>query len=249
MALSPFRSTDFVWSRYDEPLAALQQALGIDEAPRNRTVFGTETFAYAHSGGAALQKNGSTADGSGHFEAWGATSAPNSSPTGKVTAHFDDGSPATVESTVGKGHVVHYYWLPGVSHSAGGGGGPETGKSANAVRDTIGEMLADTTRKSSSGGNQNLRHGAGGAVAAVDVSEKWVEAPLLVDEAGGAVVTLLNWRGKPLPQPLQLNVSGLGFTPSKVESVLHGALTPTSDGEGLTVSLPLESADFLLLHK
>ena len=67
-------------------------------------------------------------------------------------------------------------------------------------------------------------------------------------KAGGAVVTLLNWRGKPLPQ-LQLNVSGLGFTPSKVESVLHGALTPTSDGEGLTVSLPLESADFLLLHK
>ena len=36
----------------DEPLAALQQALGIDEAPRNRTLFGTGTFAYAHSGGA-----------------------------------------------------------------------------------------------------------------------------------------------------------------------------------------------------
>ena len=53
---------------------------------------------------------------------------------------------------------------------------------------------------------------------------------------------------QPLPQ-LQVNVSGLGFTPSKVESVLHGSLTPTSDGEGLTVSVPLESADFLLLHK
>ena len=79
------------------------------------------------------------------------------------------------------------------------------------------------------------------------VSRCWEDEPEL-RPAGDAVVTLLNWRGKPLPQ-LRLNVSGLGFTPSKVESVLHGALTRTSDGEGLTVSLPLESADFLLLHK
>lgn len=44
----------------------------------------------------------------------------------------------------------------------------------------------------------------------------------------------------------------LGFKPSKVESVEHGALTATpvpGRSGAVRVTLPLASADFLLYHK
>ena len=71
---------------------------------------------------------------------------------------------------------------------------------------------------------------------------------MLVDEEGGAVVTLLNWAGKQIPR-LMLNISNLGFTPSKVESVVHGPISTGGMHKTLTLSVPLESADFLLFHK
>lgn len=249
------------WDEYDEPLAALQ-ALGIHEVPRNRTLLGP--FHHHHppfpdGGGAAWQKNGSAVDGAGYFAAWGATSSARSTgpSTGRVhvLATFDDGTPATVENTVGSGRAVHFFWLPGVSHSYGGGGancsgpcpwpgGAETGAAWSETRQTIGEMLAAATRRE--GDATLLEHEP--KQARVVTSEKWVETPLLADNSTGAVVTLLNWRGKPIPQ-LQLNVS-LGFSPSKVVSVVHGPVVAAVGGDGMmSLSLSLEAADFILFHK
>jgi hypothetical protein len=228
------------WDEYDEPLPELHAGLGTVEAPRNRTVFGPTKFSYETSGAAAFQTRGKAADCDEAglecaFEAWGATSKTTSGAplSGNVLATFADGSPATVSTAVGHGTSVHFYWLPGVSHSAGGGG-VETGENRTESRGTIGRLLANMTRASA---------------PPVTASEPWIETPLLTGK-DGAVVTLLNWGGQGAIAMLDLNVT-LDFVPSRVESVVHGPTVATKNGEesGLTLSLPLDSADFLLFHR
>ena len=70
----------------------------------------------------------------------------------------------------------------------------------------------------------------------------------------GSVVTLLNWARHEFNSStglLTLNIS-LGFAPSKASSVEHGAIVakPLAGEKGaVTVTVPLQSADFLLFHK
>ena len=85
-------------------------------------------------------------------------------------------------------------------------------------------------------------------MARVVASEKWVETPLLIENSTGVVVTLLNWLEKPISQ-LVRNVS-LGFNPFQISSVVHSPVVATSVGSGtLSLSLPLDAADFLLFHR
>jgi hypothetical protein len=226
------------FDEYDEPAPVFHAALGTAEVPRNRTLFGAETFAYQQDSAAVWQKNGtaSLADGGGHFAALGAISSASGKPKGTILAKFNDGTPATVMKTLGKGRSVHFFWLPGVSHSAVG---PETGALKDASRLTIGKMLADMT----------------GEAPAVTTSMRYVETPLLLAPEMGAVVTLLNWANETVDS-LVVNVS-LDFAPTKVESVLHGPVQAAKrngaggqkkDGD-LTLTIPLDSADILLFYK
>ena len=94
----------------------------------------------------------------------------------------------------------------------------------------------------------------GGVVPPVTTSSLDVEAPLLAGPLG-SVVTLLNWAERPFNSSTGLITvnATLGFVPSRAESVLHGPLHPTPiAGHGaaaVTVTLPLDAADFLLFYK
>jgi hypothetical protein len=82
----------------------------------------------------------------------------------------------------------------------------------------------------------------------VATSELRVEAPLLLSP-GGAVVTLLNWRADRTPvAALAVNVT-LDFTPTSAESILHGAVALTEIAGGVSVTVPLDKADFLLFRR
>ena len=162
-----------------------------------------------------------------------------------MLASFDDKSPALVANGVGKGKSVHCYFLPGTSffwgyHGAGG----------VASQWTLAGLLFNLTTSDA----------VGGVAPPVTTSSTHVEAPLLEGPAG-SVVTLLNWvPASPQWHGRVFNAStslltvevALGFTPSKVQSVEHGALsaTPVAGKSGVvSVTLPLESADFLLYYK
>jgi hypothetical protein len=100
------------------------------------------------------------------------------------------------------------------------------------------------------------------AAPRVALSAAFVEAPVLTS-ASGSVVTLLNWGGADFgaDAPLMMNVSGLGFAPSRVASAEHGPLPfevllgvrhqGAADPADATVSvtLPLEAADFVSFFK
>ena len=84
--------------------------------------------------------------------------------------------------------------------------------------------------------------------AVVQVSAKDVQTPLLRGPAGD-VVTLLNWNQA--NKSLELNVSRLGYTPTKVVSMEHGTIQfhEQAPGQLLTMALPLGSADMVLIYR
>ena len=249
------------FDEYDEPSAVFQTELvGSLEAPKARDISRP-----------ALAKNGSMASppppnfgnnhtgcaGSadplcGRFQAWGTTTRPSSPPAGEVLATFDDKAPAVVANAVGRGRSVHFYFFPGTSFFDGytADGASHRGAGGMASQWTLLGLLCNLTTSEA----------AGGVAPPVTTSSLHVEAPLLAGPAG-SVVTLLNW----LPKSAQwhggvFNAStslltvevALGFAPSKVRSVEHGALaaTPVAGKSGVvSVTLPLAAADFLLYYK
>jgi uncharacterized membrane protein len=66
----------------------------------------------------------------------------------------------------------------------------------------------------------------------------------------GDVVTILNWNtDQPYIPALELNISRLGYTPSKIVSMEHGPIQFHSlPGELLSMRLPLSSADMVLIY-
>ena len=67
---------------------------------------------------------------------------------------------------------------------------------------------------------------AAGAGGQVTTSDRFIETPLIA-ATEGAVVTLLNWGVKNFTQshPLLVNVSGLGWRPSRVELAHSGPVS------------------------
>ena len=236
-------STYCLLRRYDEPSTTFQTALlGSPEAPKKRDIAAptlTTNGSLPASVPPSIATN-HTADCNGGgctFEAWGMTTKPTKTPTGDVLAIFDDKTPAVVSNTVGKGKSVHFYFFPGTSRLEGYAGAPGT-----ASQWTLTGLLYNVT----------CELGAGSAPAAS--SSLNVETPLL-EGPMGSVITLLNWSPQQFNSTttlLTVNVTGLSFKPSKVESIEHGVVQTkpiAGSSNGVTMSLPLASADFLLFHK
>ena len=159
--------------RYDEPCTVLGQATGVEEQARSRLlVADTRTLKDVGQGTGKL----------GPIQAVGVRSVAVAS-SDAVAAKFDDGTPAIIELQVGRGHVVHFACMPGLSYW----------KSSNQVKDGLPGGFSDS-----------LRNWITWPVRLADVplpvlvSRPLVEAPLLVSTAGTAV-TLLNWTGEHLP--------------------------------------------------
>ena len=185
----------------------------------------------------------------GHFQAWGMTTKPSKPPAGEILATFDDKTPAVVANTVGKGLSIHFYFFPGTSYFYGytANTTAHRGSGGRASQWTLSGLLYNLTTGA----------GMGGVIPPVTTSNMHVEAPLLQGPTG-SVVTLLNWSPDDTNKIVNASTSlltvevALGFSPSKVESVEHGALTatPVPGKTGVvSVRLPLASADFLMYHK
>ena len=222
------------FDEYDEPNPNFQTGLlgkGLVEKPKARSIASPANTV----NGTLSEPLAGCKDSGCKFEAWGVVTAPAApaKPAG-VLATFDDGAPALVANTVGKGRSLHFYFLPGQSFRYG-----YAGEGGNASMHTLMAVLENIT--------------AGAADAPVTASSRLVETPLLAGPEG-SVVTLLNWARHEFNSStglLTLNIS-LGFAPSKASSVEHGAIVakPLAGEKGaVTVTVPLQSADFLLFHK
>jgi hypothetical protein len=197
------------------------------------------------------------------------TKPSGGAPKGDVVATFADKSPAVTINTVGSGKSVHFYWFVGTSNvfsaqcSAHAHGWCSKYPANVSGTPFQADMLA--SQQTVRALLWNVTVGLGGVVPPVTTNALAIEAPLL-EGPTGSVVTLLNWgrntsypffpggkNGSSIPsaKPLTVNVV-LGFTPSRAESVEHGALTvaliPGQVG-AVTVTLPLAGADMLLFHK
>eukprot|EP00041_Stephanoeca_diplocostata_P025183 m.654009 g.654009 ORF g.654009 m.654009 type:complete len:649 (-) comp22691_c2_seq59:321-2267(-) len=142
------------------------------------------------------------------FSAFGAVSTLSAPlpPSATVNASFADGSPAAVTTRVGRGSLVHFLWLPGLSYVQ-----------ANRTDDARIPLaalahLATTTK--------NPR-----VYAAVDVPR--IETPILLSPDGkSAVVTIVDFRDTTIAKAasgIQITAC-VGFAVSTVESSVHGPL-------------------------
>ena len=93
--------------RYDEPSSILAAVRDAHSPERERALIpnlGT------------LKALGRVTAVSGEAMAWGPRDTLALPVKGEVVAHFEDGAPAIIRRPVGKGTVVHFTWLPGVSY-------------------------------------------------------------------------------------------------------------------------------------
>ena len=158
------------FDRYHEPTRVLAKGLGYTETAPSRQLI-------AHV--RRLPEAGSGIAPEGPFTAHG----PRSSLTvvrGDVRAVFDDGAPAVVSWTVGKGRCVRFSWFPGLSYAA-----RQTGQAPDGLPSgwdpVLRAMIVRPVRDS-------------GVTPPVRVDREFVETPVLVSEEGVAV-TLLIGRG------------------------------------------------------
>ena len=152
-----------------------------------------------------------------------------SAPDG-TTLTFEDGTPAVIEKTVGRGRIVHFTWMPGLSYW----------KSSAQTSDRLPVGFSDSIRHLILHPTELAK-----VEVPVTVSRRLVETPLLLSD-GGAAVTLLNWTGQPI-EDLQMTVR-VPFVVKSIESVRGGKVSFQKTADGVTLSLPLASADILLLR-
>jgi hypothetical protein len=206
--------------RHDEPCTVLRQATGVREQAGPRLLVGDTRV---------LKTVGQGAGKLGPLQAVGMRSVLTV-PADSVAARFDDDSPAVAERAVGRGRVVHFAWMPGMSYwksSTQVQGGLPTGFS-NSLREWIiwPARLANVS-------------------VPVTVNRPLVEAPMLVSPQGIAV-TLLNWTGESLAD-VQVDVR-TAKNVGRVESVRRGKLDFQSANGRTRFSLPLQSADVVTLR-
>jgi hypothetical protein len=206
--------------RYDEPCGLLTDATGMREQPRMRLLVPSlDRLPVAGWGRGAL----------GEFTAAGARGTCIS-PQGRVEATFDDGSPAVVRRALGKGRVVHFAWMPGLSYAS----------SSRGVRDRLPVDFSPAIRRWIVHPTQ-----LAGVRPPVTVDRAMVETPVLAS-SGGEVVTLLNWTGEP---GVRVNLRArVSFAARRVTSLRHGPLPFRQVREDVTFSLPLNAADIVTLR-
>jgi hypothetical protein len=165
----------------------------------------------------------------GEFTAFGARGVVTSS-QGQVEGRFEDGAPAVVQRQAGRGRVVHFAWMPGISYAKSsrvpGAGMPPR------FSETLRRWIVYPTRLA-------------GVQPPVAVDRAMVETPVLL-AAGGAAITLLNWSGAAMGR-LSLRIR-LPMAVRSVESARLGRLSFQRSPSGITCALPLGTADIITLR-
>ncbi len=206
--------------RYGDPCNVLSKATGIEEKARKRLLVPKVS---------RLKSVGHGKGTLGEFTAVGARGHLTST-RGDVLATFDDRSQAIMNVSVGNGRVVHFSWFPGMSYM----------KSATKTKDGLPAGFSDSIRDWIVQPTQ-----LAGVQPPVVLDHALVEAPVLISEKGAAI-TMLNWNGEPLKN---VNVTvRLPFEAKSVKSVKHGDIHFQSSNEGLKFSLPLDSADIIMVR-
>ncbi len=148
-----------------------------------------------------------------------------------VEAKFADGSPAVVARALGKGRVVHFTWMPGLSYW----------KSSRETRDRLPVGFSDSIRRWIVWPTT-----LAGVQPPITVDRALVETPLLLNKSGAAV-TLLNWTGAPITK-IGLSLR-LPFRARSIESVTRGRLEFEQTADVVTLAVPLGAADILLIRR
>jgi hypothetical protein len=206
--------------RYDEPCAVFCQAAGIQEQSRKRLLVADTR---------ALSDVGRGTGKLGSLQAVGVRSLLTA-PADNVAGSFDDGSPAVAECGVGRGRVVHFAWMPGMSYW----------KSSSQVKDGLPAGFSNSLREWITWPVRLAN-----VPLPVTVNHALVETPMLASTQGIAV-TLLNWTGESLAE-VQVEVTTANNV-GRVESVRHGKLDFQSANGRTRFVLPLGSADIITLR-
>jgi hypothetical protein len=205
--------------RYNEPSNALSTITRLPYPTRERVlVASTDALPVAGKGTGVC----------GAFTAVGPRETLR--PVGAVEATFEDGTPAVVRKAVGKGRVVHFCWLPGLSYW----------KSRTGTQDGLPVGFGESLRRWIA-----YPVSLAGVKPPVTVDQPLVEAPLLVSKAGAAV-TLLNWTGKRLPEA-KITVR-VPFKVKQAHAHYHGPVRLTQTTAGVTCTLPLGAVEVLTLR-
>ena len=206
--------------RYDEPSTVFAGLRGAHNPERARVLI-------PHLG--AVNALGKVQAGSAEAPAWGPRDALAGPVKGDVVAHFEDGSPAIVHRASGKGTVVHFTWLPGLSYV----------KSSSSANDKLPWNFSSIIRNWIVAPVKDA-----GVQLPVEASQPLVETPMLCSTVGAAV-TVLNWNNDPL-NDLGLTIR-VPFKVKSVASVIHGPLKFDRGPQTIHVSLPVTSADILVI--
>lgn len=211
--------------RYDQPSTLMNELSQIAEQPRGRMLVANLNSFEASEKIAAAGAYDETI-------VFGPTTRPIAAEgsSSDVLATFADASPAIVMTSLGKGKVIRYGYLPGSSFRRSSAG------QADLLAVDFSPVLHQLA---------TLPVSQAGVHLPVTVSETLVETPLLLSDAG-AVVTILNWTGKDIGELVV--EADLPFTPTRVESVKHGDLQFTAKGKRVRVTLPAGAADFVMYH-
>lgn len=171
--------------------------------------------------------------------------------TGTVVGTFQDGRPAVVVQSHGQGRAVLFAFLPGLAYLHSGL--PVRPVDRGAHPSSFAHYLPTEMDRA-------LRRGLVDAFLPADDSSirpVWVDAelvestcidtPALAGRPSRLAVPLINWSGKAVPE-LHVLIRDLQQAQS-VRSVVLGELKAVPTPRGLRVSLPLETADMLLIDR
>jgi hypothetical protein len=162
---------------------------------------------------------------------------------GQVLGTFKDGSPAVVRKAHGRGQAVLFGFLPGQAYLKSGL--PVRPADRGSTDDAYTHFLPTEMDKALRARMVDDFLPAG-FIRPVECSEPLVETTC-IDSKGKLGVPLINYTGKPIAK-LTVKITGLGAAKT-VRSIEHGKLKPTFKGGNMTVELPLEVADMLLIDR
>jgi len=227
-----------MFDEYNRPNIALRGLLGVEQkellAPKEATVgYIKEDLPFAPT--IDTVKVGNIA-----FPVYGAVSRIFPAPTASVAAAFQDGSPAIVVQSTGKGQAIYCAFLPGLSYFK-----PAIPKKP-VDRGNTPESMAHFLPVKFDGNVGQLV----GSIAPVEVRPVELNAPLVeasvIQAKGGTAIALTNWTTAP--------VKGLKVTvnipvPTKDVSLSTGKPVTMETVNGKPVfTLDLEVADTLILR-
>ena len=206
--------------RYDEPSNILSGLRGAHNPERERVLIPNLS---------ALKELGRVHVDSVNAIAWGPQDTLVNTVQGELVAQFADSSAAITRRSVNKGIVVHFTWLPGLSYvkASSVADGKLPWNFSSIIRNWIVKPINDA-----------------GILLPVEVSEPMVETPMLCSSVGAAV-TVLNWNNDPIDK-LGLTIR-VPFRVKSVASVIHGPLKFDRGSQNIHVSLPIKSADIIVI--